>query len=278
MLMERRNIFLMAVGALLMLSSCKKDAGDPTTDPSNFSLSYGDSILYQKLTPGDYIVAPQNNLPGTYTAFPDGIEVNERTGAINLSKSETGLRYKISFVPNGSTKEYSTTVLLSGINYLDAFYYLSKNDTLALPVYNGNPQTNIPLSNSGTAFDIGLGCNNEGIAVNIKDGKINLAQTIRNGFFGRYPDNGTRKEFELKYKIDDKSQQFVNTLKIKLYYFETMNDVTPDLIQLLQDRQGTVFGPNMNAFPTELMSSPAGITGLAKAAKPRPPCIFIIGR
>jgi len=278
MVMERRNIFLLTVAALFVLSSCKKDAGGAVTDPSNFSLSYGDSILYQKLTAGDYIVSPQNNLPGNYTAFPEGIEINDRTGAINLSKSETGLRYKINFMPDGSTKEYSTTVLLSGINYLDAFYYLSKNDTVALPVYNGNPQASLPLVNSGTAFDIGLGCNNEGIAVSIKDGKINLAQTIRNGFFGRYPDNGTRREFELKYKIDDKSQQFVSTLKIKLYYFETMNDVTPDLIQLLQDRQGTVFGPNMNAFAGELMNSPAGIGGIAKAAKPRPPCIFIIGR
>src|SRR6185436_9374492 len=120
--------------------------------------------------------------------------------------------------------------LLSGINYLDAFYFLSRNDTVANPVYNGSFQSAIPGSSSGTAFDIGLGCNNEGIAVNTADGKINLMQTIRNGFFGRYPDNATRKEFELKYKINDQSQQREKSLKIKLYYFNTMDDVTEDQI------------------------------------------------
>src|SRR3954471_14971706 len=79
MVVERRNIFLLAVAALFILSSCKKEAGGAATDPSNFSLSYGDSILYQKLTAGDYIVSPQNNPPGNYTAFPEGIEINDRT-------------------------------------------------------------------------------------------------------------------------------------------------------------------------------------------------------
>jgi hypothetical protein len=125
---------------------------------------------------------------------------------------------------------------------------------------------------------IGLGCNHEGIAVSTTDGRINLVQTIRNGFFGRYPDNGTRKEFQLNYSIHDNSQQALNGLKIKLYYFETMNDVTPDLLKLLQDRQGTVFGANTNVYSEEILSSAAGVSGVFKAAKPRPPCIFIIGR
>ena len=257
--------------------ACKKSTTDTNT-PAGFQLSYGDSVLYERNLGADYLVFPTSNLTGTYTAFPDGIEIDDKTGAINVSKSETGLRYRITFIPTGSTKEYSTTVLLSGINYLDQFYYLSHNDTIAKPVYNGNPGSQIPLSVSGTAFDIGLGCNNEGIAVNTSDGNINLMQTIRNGFFGRYPDNGTRKEFQLNYKIDDKSQQAPNGLKIKIYYFETINDVTPDLIQLLHDREGTLLGANTNAFPGEILSTAAGVSGVARAAKPRPPCIFIIGR
>jgi hypothetical protein len=279
MMIKQKNIALtLLLSALIGISACKKSTTDPNPLPSTFQLSYGDSILYQKNIGADYLVSPKQSMVGTYTAFPDGIEIDDKTGAINVSKSETGLRYRISFIPTGTTKEYSTTVLLSGINYLDQFYFLSKNDTVALPVYNGNPQTQIPLSSSGTSFDLGLGCNNEGIAVNTSDGKINLMQTIRNGFFGRYPDNGTRKEFELKYKIDDKSQQALNGLKIKIYYFETMNDVTPDLIQLLHDREGTVFGANTSTFPGEILSTASGLNGLAKAAKPRPPCIFIIGR
>lgn len=267
------SIFIAIIG----IAGCKKSTADSNMAPGEFQLTYGDSILYQKNIGVDYLVFPKESAAGTYAAFPDGIQIDDKTGAINVSKSETGLRYRISFVPSGSTKEYSTTVLLSGINYLDQFYFLSHNDTIAQPVYNGNPQSQVPLSAS-TAFDIGRGCNDEGIAVSTSDGKINLMQTIRNGFFGRYPDNATRKEFKLEYKIDDKSQQAVNSLKIKVYYFETMNDVTTDLIQLLHDREGTVFNANTNSFPGEILGTAAGINGTAKVAKPRPPCIFIIGR
>ncbi len=272
-----RHIFFLCLAAAIGLAGCKKSTGDSGDVPPNFQFSYGDSILYQKNLGADYLVFPLHPAAGSYSAFPDGIEIDPKTGAINISKSETGLRYRINLIPDGGTQEYSTTVLLAGINYLDAFYFLSRNDTIAHPIYNASAQNQIPTS-SGTAFDIGLGCNNEGIAVNTIDGKINLMQTIRNGFFGKYPDNGTRREFELKYKINDKSQQALNGLKIKLYYFETMNDVTPDLLQLLQDRQGTLLGPNSTSFPGEILSTVTGMSGVQKVAKPRPPCIFIIGR
>ena len=275
---QRHNIFLLLLLALVSVTACTKSSDGGNGLPPSYSFTYGDSILYQKNLSTDYVVFPTQQEAGTYSAFPDGIQIDEKTGAINVSKSETGLRYRIKFMPAGGGTEHSTTVLLSGINYLDAFYFLSRNDTVAKPIYNGASQNIIPGTSSGTAFDIGLGCNNEGIAVSTADGKINLIQTIRNGFFGKYPDNGTRREFELKYKIDDNSKQAQNALKIKLYYFDTMNDLTPDLIQLLQDRQGTLLGMNTSLFPGEILSGAAGISGAEKAAKPRPPCIFIIGR
>lgn len=275
---QQHSAFLLVFIALISVTACKKSSGDNGGMPGSSDFSYGDSIFYQRNSNTDYLVYPTRQEAGTYSGFPEGIQIDEKTGAINVSKSETGLRYQVKFLPATGGPERSTTVLLSGINYLDAFYFLSKNDTIAKPVYNGTLQNVIPGTSSGTAFDIGLGCNNEGIAVSTADGKINLMQTIRNGFFGKYPDNGTRKEFELKYKIDDNSKQALNGLKIKLYYFETMNDVTPDLIQLLHDREGTLLGMNTASFPGEILSGAAGINGTQKVAKPRPPCIFIIGR
>jgi len=277
MIRKRINIVFL-VPILLSFVACKKDSAGDSSIPSDFKLSYGDSILYEKSVGADNLVYPQHSYAGSYSGFPEGIEIDEKTGAINLSKSETGLRYRINFIADDNSFEYTTTVLLSGVNYFDAFYYLSKNDTVANAIYNGNPNNTIPISPAGTVFDIGLGCNNEGIAVSTADGKINLMQTIRNGFFGRYPDNATRKEFELKYKINDQSQQREKSLKIKLYYFNTIDDVTADLRQLLRDREGTIFGANPITFPGEILSSPSGADGVAKVAKPRPPCIFIIGR
>ncbi|MGB8194364.1 MAG: hypothetical protein WCF67_20705, partial [Chitinophagaceae bacterium] len=273
--MQYKKIILALLLFITAVSACKKnnDGGD---DPlTNYSFSYSDSVIYPN--GGDLRISPVTPMEGTYTAFPEGIELNESTGEIDVSESETGLRYRITFTPKNSTKIYTTTILLAGINYLDAFYFLSKNDTLSKAVYNGDVNRAVPVSSGKTVFDIDLGCNKEGIAVNIADGTINLAKTIRNGFFGRHPDNDSRKEFEMEYKIDDKSKQAKQELKIKLYYYETMADVPQKYFDLLKDREGTIL--RSNGTPgDELISGVAGITGTAGNARPRPPCIFIIGR
>jgi hypothetical protein len=261
---------------LAVFSSCKKGADAPGPG-GDYALSYGDSIIYPINTSGDYIVHPVKPLAGTYEAFPEGIELDERTGAINVSESETGLRYRITFTPDGATQSYTTVVLLAGINYLDQFYNLSRNDTLARVIYNGDPAKPVPVSSGKTVFDIDLGCNKEGIAINQGNGTINLAQTIRNGFFGRHPDNDSRQEFELEYKIDDKSKQKKQSIKIKLYYHDTMADVDDDLFELLEDREGNIL--RSNGYPgNELVAKVAGVNGIQGKERPRPPCIFIIGR
>lgn len=272
----RGKCLLLLLPALGMLAACKKNK----SEGGDYTFSYGDSVIYPKTTSGDYIVKPLVANNGIYAAFPEGIELDDNTGAINVTKSETGLRYRITFTPADGSPAKTTTVLLAGINYLDAFYILANNDTVSSVVYNGDPARAVPLSPGKTVFDIDLGCNNEGIAINTNTGNINLAQTIRNGFFGRHPDNEARQEFELKYKIDDKSGQANQSVKIKLYYYNTMADVPDKYFKLLEDRQGTVFrsaGTPLYAKGTTF-SGALGAFDITKAAKPRPPCIFIIGR
>ena len=91
MIRKRINI-LFLVPILLSLVACKKDSGGDSSIPSDFKLSYGDSILYEKSIGADNLAYPQNSYPGSYSGFPEGIEIDEKTGAINISKSETGLR------------------------------------------------------------------------------------------------------------------------------------------------------------------------------------------
>lgn len=274
--MHHKTLLPILILLLAGATACRKNkaGGDP---PASFVFKYVDSVIYPN--GGAQRVSPVTPMAGTYEAFPDGIEIDESTGDIDVAKSETGLRYRISFTPKNSTKTYTTVVLLAGINYLDAFYNISKNDTLSRAVYNGDPARAVPVSSGKTVFDIELGCNKEGIAVNTANGTINLMQTIRNGFFGTHPDNETRQEFELKYKIDDKSQQATQALKIKLYYYNTMADVPDKYFELLKDREGTLLRWNgTSQAGDEIISGAAGVQGVQKVAKPRPPCIFIIGR
>ncbi len=246
----------------MLWSSCSKTADD-TDDPiSPYKLSYGDSIIYARPSAGDYIVSPTSQRPGDYSGFPDGIEIDETTGAINVSKSETGLRYRITHIaPNGT--ETKTMVVLSGITFTDKFYILSQHDSIASPVYNANPSRVLPLS--GSSFDEGNVANGGGCAVRTTNGKINLAETVRNGVFGSTPQNDVRKTFEIRYRINDASGKTENRLKVLLYWYRTMADVPADLWETLNDRQ------NQGVFLRGSIEERTDQT-----AKPRPPCVIII--
>jgi hypothetical protein len=268
--MKSGHAGIFAVFLIITSISCNK----PSEDQQSYTLSYGSQILYLKSQTTDYIVYPTQPSPGTYSAFPEGIEIDDNTGAINVSKSETGLKYKITHTAtNGDTT--STIVLLSGIQFLDKFYRLSQNDSIAFPVYNGNAANSIPLA--GSSFDDNNNANSGGCSVKTTNGQINLAQTVRNGIFGVVPQNDAKQEFEIVYKLNDQSGKALNKIKVKLYYYNTMADVAPDLLQTLNDRQSQGVFLGMNNSSDGNIST-ARIGSASAIAKPRPPCVIIIGQ
>lgn len=255
----RSNLLFATV--ILLAISCQK-ASDNTDDPSGpYKLSYGDSILYMKPDGSGNIVYPTTQRPGKYEGFPEGIEIDENTGAINLSDSETGLRYKITHTaPDGTKTE--TKVVLSGITFKDHFYYLSAGDSIALPIYNASENRILPLS--GSLFDEGNLANGGGCSVKTDNGKINLKETIRNGVFGFPPRNDAQQTFEIKYRINDGSGKSLNKLKVLLYWYNTINDVPQYVWDILNDR--TSQGVFLRGGVTE------------RVAKPRPPCVIIVNQ
>ena len=280
------RVSILAIIALIGAISCKKDNNSttsPPVPPPNVSISYGDSIFYLNPQVTDYIISPVKVQSGQYAGFPDGIDIDTKTGEINVSKSETGLRYRITFIPDGTNDSVSTEIVISGINYLDGFYKLTTADSVLKPLYNASFNNTIPGVNNGTIFDDGSGCNSAGCNVNTVVGSINLAQTVRNGVFGTTPSNNDRHEFVLNYRINDNSGKSLNTLKVKLYYFDSINDVTQEAYDIINSRIGAILGVGPKPTPFQRMTS---VNSIAKQTvvlgqqvpKPRPPCIFILGR
>ena len=252
---------ILILGLATGLPDCHKNTQTPVLPPPVTPLSYSDSIFFLDPAGADIKASPVGGRLGRYSGWPEGIVIDQRTGVIDVSKSETGLRYIISLVPDGQTDTLKTKITISGINYLDGFYHLSAGDSIAQPIYNGSPGLLIPGINGGSIFDEGGGCNNLGCDVSVIDGRINLAQTVRNGVFGAVPANNDRHEFVLNYRINDHSGKAANALNIKLYYFDSMSDVTQEVYDIINSRQGTI------------------VTGSTlQPAKPRPPCIFIVAR
>ena len=249
-------------GFFIIVASCNKrnDGGSAGT----LSYANGTNVIFLKNTAsGDVVIQPDHQLPagGEFEGWPDGIEIDDNTGAINISDSETGLKYRVKYTaPNGDTSV--CMVLLSGITFTDKFYHLSQNDSVANPVYNANPANSVPLT--GSNFDEGNVANSGGCSVQTFNGTINLAETVRNGIFGAVPQNNERRDFEIKYRLNDESGKALNKLKVRLYYYDTMADVPQDLWDELNDRQSQgVFLRSANA---------------QQVAKPRPPCVIITGQ
>lgn len=269
--------YFITMSLLAAVFSCQKDETPitPPVTPQNYKLSYGDSVFYLKDQGSDYIINPVQTLAGQFDGFPEGIAIDTKTGAINVSQSEKGLRYRITFLPDGSKDTISTMLVISGINFLDGFYKLTTADSIISPLYNAGKASTIPGVGSGTIFDDGSHCNDSGYAVNVKNGVINLAQTVRNGVFGSTPKNDDKHEFLLNYRVNDKSGKALNSLKVKLYYYDSISDVPQNIFDLIQSRDGTIF--RTGGTGNTMLNRPFGITG-AKPAKPRPPCVFILAR
>lgn len=256
--------------AVTVLTFCKKN---PVTEPiqPTGGLSYGDSIIYLKNTSGgDHIVSPVNGKRGDYSSYPDGLEIDDETGAINVSESETGLRYRVTYrSPSGETE--STMILLAGINYPDKYYRLSQGDSISYPIYNASPQRQLP----GGTFDEGNQASMQGTAITGTNGQINLAKTIRNGFFGSNPRNDDQEEIEIAYRVNDNSGRSLQRIKVIIYYYRTLNDVPDYLKEILAAREGMIFGLNPTTPISESLPS-ARLSNLAR--KPRPPCVIVIAQ
>jgi hypothetical protein len=264
--MKRNILFIALLAGTASLFSCNKEVDGSLTP---YTLAYVDSIIYLKPSAGDYIVNPVITSPGVYSGFPEGIEIDDNTGAINVSKSETGLRYRITHTATNGTVT-STMVVLSGITFTDHYFRLSSGDSVARPVYNASTARALPLT--GSSFDEGNVAGTGGCDVKTINGQINLAQTVRNGIFGSAPQNDVRKDFDIEYRLNDASGKSLNKLRVRLYYYNTMADVPADLLTTLQDRE------DLGVFlrPASSVEAINGLIGVERVAKPRPPCVIII--
>lgn len=260
-------IFMMFASLL----ACKKKPASDNPQPANKSLSYGDSVFYLKST--SYIISPQTARSGTYSAFPNNLNINNSTGAItvglkgNDGQSQTGLRYKIKFT-SANNETDSAYIVISGINYVDRFYNLSNNDSTIFPIYNADQTKELP--SGGYSGDNKL-------ALNSLTGQINVKETIRRGFFDNQI-NTSWKQTTIKYNTNDNSANANNSIDIILYYYNSANDVPSNVSALMQAHQRMAVGVNGQAVPSTVGAVDNNLSSDLSLSKPRPPCIVIVGQ
>jgi hypothetical protein len=254
---------------ILFLLACKKNSVKDNLS-TNSKLSYGDSVFYLKST--SYAVSPVNGKQGTYSAFPDNLNINSSTGAITVSlkgndgQSQTGLRYKIKFTsPNNETD--STYIIISGINYIDRFYDLAKNDSIIYPIYNADILKELPA---------GSYTGDNKLAISNTNGQINIKEAIRKGFFDNQI-NASWKQTTIRYTANDQSNSSTNNIDVILYYYNSINDVPSNVSALMQAHQRMSIGINGPSIPSTFGAVDNNLSSDLSLSRPRPPCIVIVG-
>jgi hypothetical protein len=279
--------------SLLVFFGCNKadhtdsDPEKKSEDNTNTSISstcpnapnYGDSIVYlQPKVSGNYTVQPVNNVgvAGTYFSWPEGLDIDKTTGVIDVSNSETGVRYKIGFVKKNTTDTCVSQLIVGGLTYLDAIYVLDQNDTLAKPVFNANPLAGAPCDasddsdypdnngngNNKCVFDDdspGNKANDQKLRVRTKSGFINLKKSVADGLFGPNLKNGDSKKVKIMYRLNDSSKKAQQKITVQVIYYDKVSNIPTSLKQ------------EINSKRTSMLSYQI-VNG-----KPRPPYLLIAG-
>lgn len=300
-LMSPNSILSLALYTILTFSvfSCFSDSEDPNNLRVDTALpfdcnqfSYADTIYYISATQ-NVIVSPEVTIQGNFEASPAGLSINSSTGVIDVNASETGLKYKVSFTPTGSSQTCETFVTVGGVNYLDGVYVLGQNQLLADPVYNGVVGLPLPCPDDDDdddddeedgddddddscdfdtdnptgqlLADLGFEVSNKGI--------FDLQKTVDNGTFGSTPVNGAILNVELFYRLSDPSAKALNSLPLRFFYYETVADIPQVLLDDIDEKSALINElRSKNSFNFRLSNE----TRPRKA--PRPPFIVIVAR
>jgi len=226
-----------------------------------YAPDYGDTLLCDKAGMGpDYIVSPINNPgDGKYYSWPLGMKIDSFTGAINVTKSESGLRYIIGFVKAGTSDTCLTELVIAGASYMDGVYVLSNGEKYANPYYNANPNLTSVCSTGNCDLDLNNAANGKKIAVDKKSGKIDLEKSLNQGAFGLFAMDGDMTETTITYKLNDGCNTSVQRMEVVLVYFTHKSQITPALLSTLQSRLTNFLTGNI----------------ISTRTNPRPPLIII---
>jgi hypothetical protein len=230
---------------------------------------YGDSLIFPQPTNGpDYVLNPVNNPgAGKYFAWPAGLILDQNTGAIDLTQSQTGMRYVLGFVPNGTTDTCLSTLIVGGAAYYDSVYVIADGQTTSSPYFEANPYLPNPCLNGGCTFDVNGAAAAQKVIVNTTTGVIDLQKTLNGtgllgGAFGLLPQNGSWIPVTIYYKLNDGSNQALQNITVKIQYYDSKSSISAGVLGGIINQVNDLLSGNI----------------ISNAASPRPPLIIITRR
>jgi hypothetical protein len=307
--MSRAGIALPLFAFLLVLSCQKKNLSNSESHAFSSSnvtlindtstgdeLSYGDSVFQASVTGIEYRILPvrRPSQPGYFIANLAGLDLDSATGKINLSRSESGLRYQVYYVSIDKELIAQTSVTISGIDYQDRVYDLSSGaaeDQFAIPMYDMTPGLPLPCGNgsicrfdetdiNGDNISDYFGANNSKLFVDTLTGVIDLKKSLEAGIFGTVPPganlsflNRRKKDVTIYYRLGDDNCRTLKKITVRLIYFQS-KALIPESMQLEIDSRNQRY----LLQPGSAASSDDDLLNLAYyySTPKRPPLIVIV--
>jgi hypothetical protein len=272
-------------------------------DSQLIHLLYGDSIFSASVTGNEKKVFPVSkpSEPGYFAASLPGLDLDSATGRINISKSESGLRYQVYYLSFTNVPIDSAAITVSGIDYQDRVYDVASGapeEQVAVPIYDMNPNLPMPCSNGsngqGCKFDVTdlnndsvadiTGANNSKLVIDTITGIINLKKSLDNGVFGQPPlgnpmaMNGRKKDVTIYYSMGDGATRTLNKITVRLVYYQSRAMIPESMTLEINSRNQRY---QTNALSANSGSADYSLTSLlyytTTTLKPkRPPLIVIV--
>jgi hypothetical protein len=227
---------------------------------------YGDTLIFPQPSGGDYIVYPVNAPgPGKYFAWPVGMVLDQNSGAINMTQSQTGMRYILGFVKAGTTDTCLQQLIIGGAAYYDSVYVFENGATTAPPYFEANPYLPSVCANGGCTFDVTGSAAAQKVIVDKNTGVIDLQKTLNGtllglgGAFGLIPVDGATITTTIYYKINFGSNNALQNIQVQLQYYNKKSLIS-----------GALLGGIVNALDNVLAGHVISTT-----SSPRPPLVIM---
>lgn len=179
---------------------------------------------------------------GTFTVEPQGLDIDSKTGTININTSESGVQYYIKYTSPDGNNTCETSITISGIDYPSDTFKLTIEDRFIVePFLDADRDQTAPPGIYDQPGQLGrpdvVPASEFGLAIDTNTGTIDLRQTIENiRASGVEVENGFNREFEIVYALEGK-QDLVSSIKIIVFFFETVDDIPQELLNILAEKQ-----------------------------------------
>ena len=182
-------------------------------------------------------------IDGTFSVEPPGLDIDPKTGIFSVNGSESGIKYTVTYISNDRVTSCNASLIISGIDYLDAIVDVSSPETsVVFPILDAQINSRPPIG----FYDLDGSASQQNLVIDRETGAIDLRATLQqidktefngDGKEPAIPSSSFSRKYTIKYTFDRDDEPLISSLDVVIYWFLKEEDIPEDLRKLLEDKQ-----------------------------------------